>query len=393
MNHWETTPPVDRQTEARSIARDLELLPDHGQPNEFRTLRILEQLEKQGLLNEAIERVKGLYETEIREMKDNFGEDCWELLAVLELFDPETAEHCISTYEIARNKVERPLWNGVVLAETFRQEHVDLSQFYRACLLHDIGKIEVPHAVLVTRVPDERCADILFEHRRDVLLPRLQMKYGETFELPETILDGPALLQYLYTTLHIRPQELTPIRLLLDHSVDAEILEQLAHCGCSPEDSLLDIMHKHDVYSAQILTTLGYSVEGEIAGAHHQHSRSDKKYQITVGSMQASIDLADIIHLADVENAMLSKRHYKEAGTPLKALHVLAVHTKQGLIQEYIAYLWIADEMLALDTTHLEAADRAIYTSLATFLDTSKSRHLGWPDWRAQNVDLQKMAA
>ncbi len=393
MNHWETPePPEDRYTKARGIARDLELLPEHGQLNEFRTLRILDTLKNQGLLSEAVDRVKQRFEKEMHDMRDDFGEDCWELLAVLELFDPETAQHCISTYEIAREKVEKVLWNGMVLADTFRQESVDLRQFYRACLLHDIGKIEVPHAVLGNHVPDERCAEILLEHRDDVLLPRLKEKFGEQFALPDTIQDSRTLLQYLYTTLHLRPQEITPIRLLLDQPLDTEIIEQLAHCGCSPEDSLLKIMRTHDAYSEKILTTLGYGVEGTIAGAHHQHSSQDKKYQITIGTMRISIDLADIIHLADVENAMLSKRHYKEGGTPLRALQVLALHAKQGLIQDYIAYLWIADEMLELETARLDTGDRAIYTSLAAFLDTSRNRHLGWPDWRA-NFEPLKMAA
>ncbi|MFZ1654988.1 MAG: hypothetical protein WBO92_03415 [Candidatus Moraniibacteriota bacterium] len=392
MNHWETTPPVDRQTEARSITRDLELLPEHGQPNEFRTLRILEQLKKQELLDEAVDRVKGLYEAEMREMKDDFGEDCWELLAVLELFDPETAQHCISTYEVARKKVKKVLWNGVVLAETFQQEQVDLTQFYRTCLLHDIGKIEVPHAVLVNRVPDEHCADILFDHRDDILVPRLKEKFGENFVLPESIHDGPALLQYLYTSLHIRPQEITPIKLLLEHPLDDEIKEQLAHCGCSPDDTLLHIMRTHDAYSERILTALGYPIEGEIAGAHHHHPNGDKKYQITIGTMRVSIDLADIIHLADVENAMLSKRHYKEGGTPLKALQVLALHTKQGLIQDYIAYLWIADELLELHPEKLGGDEQKLYTDIATFLDTERSQHLGWPDWNAGHKSWKKAA-
>lgn len=396
MNRWETPEFVNKDGHARatSIAQDLELLPEHGQLDEFRTLRIIEQLKRQGLINEAVEQVKQTYAAEMRDMAEDFGADCWEMLAALELFDPETARHCISTYEIARSKVEKTLWNGTVLAETFQQENVNLHQFYRACLLHDIGKIEVPHAVLVTRVSDERCADILNEHRDDILLPRLRMKYGAQFELPTSVHDGPSLLQYLYNHLHLRPQELTPIRLLLEHPLDAEIQEQLAHCGCSSEDSLLDIMHTHDAYSSKILTVLGYRVEGEIAGAHHHHSIQDKKYQITIGSMQVSIDLADIIHLADVENAMLSKRHYKEEGTSLKALQVLALHAKQGLIQDYIAYLWIADEMLNLDTGRLDATDREIYAALAAFLDTSRSRHLAWPNWRVQHtVDVQKMAA
>lgn len=394
MNHWETLPTNTWETEARAIACDLERLPEHGQTDEFRTLRILDRLKEQGLLSEAVAHVKEHFKSEMQEMQDHFGEDCWKLLAVLELFDPETAEHCVNTYAIAKNKVEMKLWNGIVLTDAFKQEQVDLPQFYRACILHDIGKIEVPHAVLVTRVPDEQCADILNEHRDDVLLPRLRLKYGPQFELPTTIQDGPSLLKYLYNTLHLRPQEITPIKLLLEHPLDEEINEQLSHCGCSLEDSLLEIMRTHDAYSAQILAKLGYPVEGDIAGAHHQHASLEKKYHITIGTMQVSVDLADIIHLADVENAMLSKRHYKEGSTPLKALQVLAIHAKQGLIQDYIAYLWIADEMLSLETAQLDATDRALYTSLAAFLDSSKARHLGWPNWRdTNNVDTQKLAA
>lgn len=396
MNHWENIVP-SRETpgaRARMIAQDVEHASEKGDPSELRVLKIRNALKERGLLEQEVARIKSLFKAELGPFARHFGNDCWEMLTVLELFDEETAWHCVDTYEIARNKVEKTLWNGLVLADEFHAESVDLGRFYRACLLHDVGKIEVPHAVLVNRVTDERCAAILFQHQDDVLLPRLREKLGDNFSLPKSVDSPGALLQFLYDDLHLRPQAVAPIKLLLDEqSVDDGLSEQLAHCGCTPDDSLLDIMRTHDTHSEKILSHLGYTVEGKLAGSHHQHKNGEHRYRITIGSLQVSIDLADIVHLADVENAILSRRHYKDKQTPIDALRVLSLHARQGLVEGYVAYLWIADEMQSINRQALTGSEIAAYDSLVSFLDTERSHHLGWPDWRTTTMEMRKAAA
>lgn len=391
MSHLELVEQSNTNLTAREIVQDLELSVEK-KVSDLRVFRIIEKLKSENLLEDEVSRVKSLFNKEIKDLGDDFTEECWQMLTVLELFDEETARHCVDTYLIAKSKVEKELWSGMRLSDEFHKESVSLVQFYRACLLHDLGKVEVPHSVVVNQITDEECAKMLFENKDDVLIPELQKKLGENYSLPQHIKDYKSLLQYLHEELHTRPQTLAPVKLLLEQPITNEVIEQLAHCGCSIEDSLLKIMRTHDEYSKKILQEMGFAIEGELAGAHHKHKADDIKFKITVGTIQITIDLADIVHLADVENAILSKRHYKEGKTPIDALKILSLHSKQGFIESYIAYLWIADEMNKINEGEINEKDLENFNFIAKFLDEEKSHHLAWPDWRINYREL-KLAA
>lgn len=369
---------------ARNIACDLELI-DTLIPDALRFTHILDRLRESNLLASQIERVKNLFAEDLGEFGNELSPEVWEMLTVMELFDVETAWHCVNTYSIAKEKVETVLFSGIVLADSFKDEGVQLKQFYVSCLLHDVGKVEVPHSVVVNKVGDSECADLLYEHREDTLLPTLREKFNtEKYTLPENVTSGTALNSYLNETFHIRPQEITPVGLLL-HEMSpekrAEVEQQLSHCGHTLESTLLDVMRTHDAYSREILENAGFRIEAILAGAHHKNK--DHTYKITIGAIQVAVDLADIIHLADVENAYMSARHYKGEHTNLQALKVLALHADRGLVDDYIAYLWIADTLhKKQDTFDLtEESERADYAFITNFLDTQLKSHLGWPAW------------
>ncbi len=371
---------------ARWIVCDLELIDKSINPDDLRFTHIIDTLRTEEILDGEVLRVKEIFGAELGEFGEHLEPDVWEMLTVLELFDPETARHCVDTYNIAKSKVEDTLFNGVVLADWFAQEKVDLHTFYISCLLHDIGKVEVPHSVVINNVSDAECAYLLFEHTEDVLLPALRTHLKDPyFELPEHITDDITLLTYLHDELHIRPQALAPVRILLgdlsDEAVE-EVEKQLSHVACSLDDTLLHIMRTHDGYSKEILLGTGREVEAVLAGSHHFNRESS--YTITVGTLRVSVDLADIIHLADVENALLSMRHYKTGNTPLQALKVLAIHAKQGAVDSYISYLWIADTLHKMKDSFDfgDENEKARYEYIATFLDTQKKTHLGYPDWK-----------
>ena len=391
MSHIELPEQENTDLTARRIVQDLELSVEQNS-SDLRVSRIIEKLKNENLLDDEISRVKNLFKKEIEGLGNEFTEECWQMLTVLELFDEETARHCVDTYLIAKSKVEKQLWSGIRLSDEFNKESVSLVQFYRACLLHDLGKVEVPHSVVVNRITDEECVKLLFENSGDVLMPELRKKLGENYSLPEYIKNPDDLLQYLYDELHIRPQAVAPVKLLLKQPIADEVVEQLAHCGCSTEDSLLKIMRTHDEYSKKILQRMGLVVEGELAGAHHKHKTDDIKFKITVGTIQITIDLADIVHLADVENAILSKRHYKEGKTPIDALKILSLHSKQGFIESYITYLWIADEMNKINEGEIDDKDLENFNFIAKFLDEEKNKHLAWPDWRINYRELKTAA-
>lgn len=375
------------ERDARKIACDLELIDKTLIPDALRFTHILDRLREGELLASQIERVKKLFAEDLGEFENELSPAVWEMLTVMELFDPETAWHCVNTYNIAKEKVETKLFSGIVLADSFKDEGVSLEQFFVSCLLHDVGKVEVPHSVVVNKVGDSECADLLYTHQEDTLLPALRLRSGDpNFVLPEIITSGTALNSYLNETFRIRPQDITPVRLLLYEMTPEESVEvklQLSHCGHTLESTLLDVMRTHDAYSREILENAGFRIEAILAGAHHKNK--DHTYKITIGAIQVAVDLADIIHLADVENAYMSARHYKGENTNLQALKVLALHADRGLVDEYIAYLWIADTLhKKQDTFDLtKESEKADYEYITNFLDTQMKSHLGWPEWSA----------
>jgi HD-GYP domain-containing protein (c-di-GMP phosphodiesterase class II) len=384
-----STTSESRETEAtqraRLIARDFELVDRTMNSQELRFSHIVESLKQSNLLDSEIERVKRIFLEELDDFGQELKPDVWEMLTVMELFDPETARHCVDTYHIARHKVEDRLFNGMVLINSFKDEGVSPDAFFTSCLLHDIGKVEVPYAVVGNNVSDEECSQLLFENIETVLVPSLQKHLNNpSYKLPDTIDSGHSLLAYLYDELHIRPKEITPMRLLLGEmppEKETEITEQLSHCGCTLDDTLLHIMHTHDQYSRRILTEAGRPIEAVLAGAHHVNK--GRTYTITVGTIQVSVDLADIIHLADTEQAMTSARHYKSEHTPLQALKILALHAKQGAVDAYISYLWIADTLIKKGReTRLDSSEQETYAFIADFLDKMKREHLDYPAWR-----------
>lgn len=380
---------TERTKRAKNIASDLELVDKTINPKDLRFFRIVEKLKEEGLLEGEIERVKDKYLGEIGSFAEELDDRVWEMLTTIELFDEETANHCVETFTLAKDKIDNPLFNGVVLVDEFKNENVSRKQFLISCLLHDVGKIEVPHSVVVNKTTDAECANILFNNK-DILVASLRNELqDETYLLPENILNGEKLLTFLHDELHLRPQMLCPVRILLGDLSDEEVEEvekQLSHVGCSPDDNLLKIMRTHDKYSEEILKSLDMPIEAYISGSHHHSKGRSPKYRIAVGTLQVSVDLSDIIHLADVQNAILSARYYKSDKTPLEALKILAIHAKNGLVDTYFAYIWIADELYRNkdSLSNLEGEERVNFDFVTNFLNEQLDRHLAYPRWEAK---------
>jgi HD-GYP domain-containing protein (c-di-GMP phosphodiesterase class II) len=378
-----------RLERARGIVRTFEFSAHEQEgPYDLRFSHILEELKRTGLLTDVCDYAQKNY-TELSSIFDEHPEECWEMLAVLHLFDEGTAQHSVETYEIARKKIEKFSFANIPLKSEIC-EKIDLPTFYRACLLHDIGKIEVPYSIIVNRISDIECAQKLFEHK-DILLKRLAhyLKTPESITtLPDTITSPESLLTHLLDVCHVRPQALAPVSLLLGNMSEADITSvqtQLNHCGKSLDDSLIDIMHTHDEYSERILETYHMPTEAILAGSHHKSSHHE--YKIAIGAIQVTVDLSHIIHLADVQNAILSARSYKGEQTPISALKILATHAERGYVDSYITYIWIADELRTIQKIQEGPANLENdpdYTYVIRFLDKTEKNHLAYPHWTTE---------
>lgn len=335
------------------------------------------RLEQSGQFEEAERQVEGLYAQRLSSAEFLTKKD-WEMLTTLWLYDPETADHSVETYRIAHERIERPIElkeHAVVinLSQEFSREGVSKEQFLRACLLHDIGKLSIPIEVLTNHLTDAECARILYANYES-----LESVVREVLSCaPPQALPGSSeeLLREL-RAVHVRPQALVPVRQMLAPGAEVSVATGLTHLNLTLNDSLLTIMRTHDRYSRTILTEEELPVEAALAGAHHRHEKeySPTSHTITIGTLQVSVDLADIIHLSDVTQAMDSRRHYKESQSELIVLATLVEHASHGLVDPFLTYLWVADEMKN-KSFPVESGEQASYRTIETFLEEGRKTY------------------
>ncbi|MHB1163197.1 MAG: hypothetical protein ACYCZZ_01550 [Minisyncoccota bacterium] len=336
----------------------------------------LHGLQEQGLLEGEVERVKGLYKERLSGEQPFMTEEVWTAFTIMELFHPETAEHCAETYRLAREKVERHLLGSdVVLSDLFAEEKVTLPVFYRACLLHDVGKVDIPYEIISNTVSDRECACLLTLSQDDSLV------HDAFTEHHVSSTDDPdALIRELATTGR-RPMNIAPAKMLLA----PETIEKLVKRGVDVNKTLAKLIRPHEEHSASILNALGLPEESNLAARHHNYQNLPVDATAVIGSLEASVDLAEILHLADVEQAMVARRGYKSSETNLEAMVTLIRHAERGIIHNSdVVAVWVRDEIENLfqnKTLFAEIAadsgERARLATIATFLKKHGSVRLG----------------
>lgn len=342
---------------------------------------LYEHLHTERTMEPVIKHLKEVHDPNLESL-DFLNERDWDLIAFLELFDPHLLEHSLKTYEIAKHKVEKELLHGVILARAFEREGVRLDQFYRTCLFHDIGKVTIPYEVLnvVTTPQDELILlEKLVNTTRNATareLIHLDPYDSHIYTVEE--------LNVLLHTYNLRPFNVLPARTLLP----PHALETLIHAGFSPDEPFARIIEHHEAMSETILQKEGFPLEASLAGHHHNYRHERIPYRITLESLQISIDIADIIRLADTEQALGSTRSYKHAFSKLSILETLVHDAEAGRIGKEITYLWIHDEFSHMDIPRSEqrggvpSREEQQYVTIKAFLDQG-SRHMG--TWIPEN--------
>ncbi|HFC10796.1 MAG TPA: hypothetical protein ENJ75_01170 [Candidatus Kaiserbacteria bacterium] len=325
-------------------------------------------LEKRSLLEPAISAVskeyKKVFEPEYEGgARFEMTHKDWEMLAILWLYDAETAHHSVETYRIARDKVTLPLLGEIVLANEFHNEGVSLDTFFRACIFHDIGKIAIPIEVLTNPLSDTDCARLLFAFPEETLASCLAHK----IQLPPKMLADASpeeFVDYLYKTYKVRPLTILPVKFLLTKDQFRVASEKLARNGLTLDSTFSEVLDIHELKSQEILESEGYDTEAQIAGSHHTDNR-DTRFRITIGTLQLTIDLSDIIHLADIEQAVGSARYYKPAKSQIVVLNTLIEHVRsRGAGLRALAHVWVADEVANMSKGDLSEAMESSEASL-----------------------------
>lgn len=226
----------------------------------------------------------------------------WQLFTCIELFDPMTAHHCFNTFLLLKEKLDGTLHGAgdapIQLLEIIRHNNTPVSRetLLRAALLHDIGKLALPRFLLA--------------------IPHTDLPQTLAAAFPDTKKQG------LLTTR-----------------------------GFTSEETCFDALKIHEKQSALFLDTLGFPEEALLAGSHHNYdhevpSAHGARDVLQLGATESGLVLGDLIHLADVEEALTSKeRTYKKSFPLPAALACLVEDAERGKIHPYLTFLWVKSEM------------------------------------------------
>jgi len=350
-----------QELEARSIAKS----GDYAE--------IVRLLEEKKLLEEQMRRVKEGMGEEAGEFSFLSPEE-WKILTVMELFDKSIFEHGVNTYKIAKGKVEKVLENGIVLARLIEKEGVSLDSFYRACLLHDVGKIEIPSFLIHNTLTERDWLMRLSELACDNEDEDIRRMLSENADMKEGDFANVENLRGALERVHARAVEFVPVKTALSFEEVTELMER----GFSPDEPLLKIMEEHEKASERILSEAGLIIEGKLAGEHHNYDKKESdelNMPTSRTSLKISSSLASVMHLADVQEALTKKRPYKENFSKLRMLAILAEQSMDGYIDQYVAYLWIHDELESLtdEEKNIYNAKEYLY-AINTLIEKNKDR-------------------
>ncbi len=310
-------------------------------------IKIIDSLRREGLLDKERERVRHAYALDkipFLTKKDD------EMFTILDLYDAETAKHCLETYKIAQEKMEVEILPGMTIKRLLQEgDGISLEQFYRACLFHDIGKVEIPRLVIQHEMGDGAMLGCLHRVYHDLYVSQ---KIPKSLGLTENPTNA-ALTEAL--EIHrVRPIYLVPAREVLSE----EGLTELKCFGFSGDETLMAIIMEHERVSGNILKAAGFPIEAELAAHHHNYNREPLQYPTAIDALHISVDFADILHMADVTEAVSSLgRKYRKVFSMPKTMRTIVEHVEDGKISPFMAYLWLTDELRKYENKLRESGD------------------------------------
>ncbi len=338
---------------------------------------VVSKLQEEGLLETMISETKKKYTKEGSENYERnlatsefLTDQDWKLISLMDFFDSETAEHEIRVFNIAHDHLSKSAFvpvskktvdgkiyekgYSVSLEEIFEHEGVLKEHFLRAALHHDIGKIDVPTIVLMNKTTDKEWLDIISNTIREgdsSLSEKLSQELGvdvkELFLASISVEKFEEEITAIMKEKGCRAKDIVPIR----YSLSQEGVAELEKKGFSLDRTLADIIQVHEERSGDILRNEGFDVEAELAENHHNYNyhnlQKEKEVNkpISIGALVLSVCLTDILHIADVEQAMQAKRAYKSALGPFETWSSICDLAEQGKVSKEVAYLWLKSEI------------------------------------------------
>lgn len=306
---------------------------------------IITQLRAAGVFSACVERTRNMYGDRINRSHFVMTERDFEMLAVLHLYDTDTALHSIRTLELADQIITRafalPFGGKLVFGDLLADAGVSSDQFLRAALFHDIGKVIIPREILRNAFDDE---EVLIKMFREENLGT------ESGRVKKVILHA----------LHengIRPIDLVPLKEIFTGEKYTELLCDLERRGFSGVATFKDVIRLHEPESKRILYSSGHKTEGELAGTHHNYRKEAHSHFMR--TVYDTVAVADLIRIADITDALQNARWYKRPLSELEVLFILAHDADRGKINRFAAYLWINSRYKEIQEREEEALEPA----------------------------------
>ena len=345
----EEDPSVLNNTEQLESVSEEELARGIIQSNDFQ--RSSKELEQEGILAGQVTRVMELYGDSLEGSEFLTGRD-WELLTMIELYSPDLSVHSIETYLLVRSKIETIYIGSETVAQVIEKERVSLDEFYRACLLHDIGKLHIPEDILDNTLTKDDWVDYIYkelhDNPSDVVLERLGLSGDEK-------MDDVNIAAILEEN-NLSPRSILPIRSVLA----AEQIENLEERGVSANLTFKEVCDSHEISSQETLESEGLHTEALIAGQHHNYQHRPYVFPVSSKTVGVGADLSELLHLADVEQSLTSKRSYKSSFSHLDVLHLLIENIERESVDKGMAALWMKADIsnLVIDGDNQDHVDK-----------------------------------
>ncbi|MBP6889770.1 MAG: HD domain-containing protein [Candidatus Moranbacteria bacterium] len=260
----------------------------------------------------------------------------WEMLTLLELFDIETFEHCIRTYQILERKLKSTHPVGNFLRAELEKEGVQRETLTIAALLHDVGKIGIPFKDLILNnsLTDSQWHRLCINHFCS--LDHCSPEHAEA-TINEKLASG--------TEHNLREKDLVPFSLCLTPEQQA----RLGQSGIDSDQTLGEIINAHQDFSGEIAKAYGLD-DTFIALVSNHHERPLNTEDILPVSKSA-LRIATILRFADVFDAIHSARSYKKGNPFLTTIAILIQKSRDGFIDPKLAFLWIDEDMRIFETS------------------------------------------
>lgn len=304
--------------------------------------KIESELFDENLLNGEIERVIEKHK-EVLSTVEFLTELDLKILTILELYDEDLVLHSLETYRIAKEKSERVLSFNIKLVDLFASEGVTPEQFFRACLLHDIGKIEIPNFIINNTIHNQEMElllrNLVLDEKDAPTLLKLNEETGETLDITDESKLKEVLNKY-----NLRPVHFVPVKSILTKEEQEILVKQ----GFDLNLSLMDIIRTHEEHSRAILEKEGLVVESELAGSHHNYHGKGSPYPLTLEALNISVDMAELIRIADMTEALTASRSYNKNGFSFPK--VLRIILEEMRTSSEVAYLWVEDDIKNLES-------------------------------------------